>query len=115
MTRAAAPRALPARISGIVARVQQVGKADPVQHLIADPIDDAESDLGPILCWVDMNAEWASAERRIHDLDDRVGDRATGCDARSADLRCARLTRTPRRAERSCRSRGPSHGRAAFA
>jgi hypothetical protein len=56
-------------------RMKQVGKPDPVQHLVAHAIDDAKGDFRAILRGIDMNAERTLAERRIDDPDDRIGHR----------------------------------------
>ena len=46
-------------------RVKQVGKPNPVQHLVANAIDHAERDFCAIMRWIDMNAERTLAERRV--------------------------------------------------
>ena len=43
-----------------------------MQHLSPHPVDDSEGDFSPVLRRIDMNTERAFAERRIHDLHDRI-------------------------------------------
>ena len=59
--------------SNKLSRLQQIRQADAIQHFGAKTVEHRETDIGPILGWIDVDAERALAKGGVNDLDDCVG------------------------------------------
>ena len=55
---------------------QEIGQTGPLQHVIADPVDDREGHRSAILAGVDMDPERPFAEGRVDDVGNGPGDGA---------------------------------------